>query len=210
MKNPERIDRIIDKLRTAWHGSPDLRLGQLVHNLVDSYVRRNGYRKHLLQATDEEVGETLSLFLKGCAVQEPALRAGSPCVTAASAVNAFNGLIEDPEKRQVIEDLFDVYVRAEPFSEDPRVYVREAPDGRHFLTVLGLLNLLFPPVVIEGKERGAISSVYEVNSVEGSSQELGANLVNFQETTPELLKRTGSRDRELSPDEISIPVDSKL
>ena len=30
MRDPSRIDRIIEKLRAAWHASPDLRLGQLV------------------------------------------------------------------------------------------------------------------------------------------------------------------------------------
>ena len=30
MRNPARIDRIIEKLRAAWHAAPDLRLGQLV------------------------------------------------------------------------------------------------------------------------------------------------------------------------------------
>lgn len=34
MRDPERIDRIINKLRALWHSSPDLRLGQLVANLA--------------------------------------------------------------------------------------------------------------------------------------------------------------------------------
>ena len=33
MRNPERIDRIIEKLREAWKIVPDWRLGQLVSNL---------------------------------------------------------------------------------------------------------------------------------------------------------------------------------
>ncbi len=32
MRDPARIDRIIDRLRAAWHASPDQRLGQLVMN----------------------------------------------------------------------------------------------------------------------------------------------------------------------------------
>lgn len=32
MRNPDRIDPIIDLLRAAWHASPDLRLGQLISN----------------------------------------------------------------------------------------------------------------------------------------------------------------------------------
>lgn len=33
MRDPERIDRIAEKLRQAWHFVPDWRLGQLVSNL---------------------------------------------------------------------------------------------------------------------------------------------------------------------------------
>ncbi len=31
MRDPARIDRIVNKLRRLWHANPDLRLGQLVH-----------------------------------------------------------------------------------------------------------------------------------------------------------------------------------
>jgi hypothetical protein len=34
MRNPDRIDRIAEKLRRAWHEVPDWRLGQLVSNLL--------------------------------------------------------------------------------------------------------------------------------------------------------------------------------
>lgn len=34
MRDPRRIDRILLKLRRIWHGSPDLRLAQLVVNLA--------------------------------------------------------------------------------------------------------------------------------------------------------------------------------
>lgn len=33
-RDPERIDRIVDKLREVWHTVPDWRLGQLVSNLI--------------------------------------------------------------------------------------------------------------------------------------------------------------------------------
>ena len=33
MRNPARIERIINKLRTVWQDSPDMRLGQLLDNL---------------------------------------------------------------------------------------------------------------------------------------------------------------------------------
>lgn len=34
MRDPARIDRIVGLPRTAWHTSPDLRLGQLIFNLI--------------------------------------------------------------------------------------------------------------------------------------------------------------------------------
>lgn len=32
MRDPARIDWIIEELRQAWENSPDVRLGQLIHN----------------------------------------------------------------------------------------------------------------------------------------------------------------------------------
>lgn len=34
MRDPKRIDRIVDKLRKLWHTRPDMRLGQLVMNVT--------------------------------------------------------------------------------------------------------------------------------------------------------------------------------
>jgi uncharacterized protein YihD (DUF1040 family) len=34
MRDPNRINRILEKLRAAWLSSPDLRLGQLVMNAI--------------------------------------------------------------------------------------------------------------------------------------------------------------------------------
>ena len=34
MRDPERIDRIIEKLGKVWHMEPQWRLGQLVSNLI--------------------------------------------------------------------------------------------------------------------------------------------------------------------------------
>lgn len=36
MRDPARIDRVVEKLRTLWHAHPDMRLGQLVENLRTS------------------------------------------------------------------------------------------------------------------------------------------------------------------------------
>lgn len=42
MRDPARIDRIIEKLRTEWHTQPDTRLTQLVHNLITAGRMRTG------------------------------------------------------------------------------------------------------------------------------------------------------------------------
>ena len=34
MRDPNRIDRIIERLRKVWHASPDMRLGQLLVNVI--------------------------------------------------------------------------------------------------------------------------------------------------------------------------------
>ncbi len=34
MRDPARIDRLIEKLRATWHAHPDQRLGQIVDNLA--------------------------------------------------------------------------------------------------------------------------------------------------------------------------------
>lgn len=37
MRDPERIDRICDMIRTVWKTVPDWRLGQLIFNLTREY-----------------------------------------------------------------------------------------------------------------------------------------------------------------------------
>ena len=35
MRDPERIDRMLEKIRTLWKRNPDLRLGQLIVNAAN-------------------------------------------------------------------------------------------------------------------------------------------------------------------------------
>jgi uncharacterized protein YihD (DUF1040 family) len=35
MRDPKRIDRILELLKNVWHKHPDMRLGQLIENCVD-------------------------------------------------------------------------------------------------------------------------------------------------------------------------------
>ncbi len=41
MRDPKRIDIVLDELRDYWHSHPDYRLGQIVVNIVG----RSGYRE---------------------------------------------------------------------------------------------------------------------------------------------------------------------
>ena len=41
MRDPNRIDRFCDMLKSVWHCVPDWRFGQLVINLLDAYKKEN-------------------------------------------------------------------------------------------------------------------------------------------------------------------------
>jgi uncharacterized protein YihD (DUF1040 family) len=43
MKDPERIDNILDRIRVIWEESPDLRLGQLLVNVAGEQFEFNLY-----------------------------------------------------------------------------------------------------------------------------------------------------------------------
>ncbi|OHU12792.1 hypothetical protein [Mycobacteroides chelonae] len=42
-RRPERIDELLDELRTYWHLNPGLRLGQIIDIFAVSLARRCGY-----------------------------------------------------------------------------------------------------------------------------------------------------------------------
>lgn len=42
-RRPERIDELLDELRTYWHLNPGLRLGQIIYLFADSLARQCGY-----------------------------------------------------------------------------------------------------------------------------------------------------------------------
>lgn len=58
MRNPERIKRILDKLEKLWNNSPDLRLGQLISNLVDTAERNQFYIQ------DEDLEKVLNEYIR--------------------------------------------------------------------------------------------------------------------------------------------------
>lgn len=51
MRNPNRIDRILNEIRTIWKQYPDLRLGQLILNVIENPA--------LYYIEDEELVELL-------------------------------------------------------------------------------------------------------------------------------------------------------
>lgn len=56
MRDPERIDRICELLRQTWHTVPDLRLGQLVVNLLgnDPFYVEDDTTEQVLEYVSEK------------------------------------------------------------------------------------------------------------------------------------------------------------
>lgn len=61
MRDPQRIDKMLELLRGVWHMYPDMRLGQLVHSLchlvdesIDSfYTEDSGVERELYKTLKE-------------------------------------------------------------------------------------------------------------------------------------------------------------
>jgi hypothetical protein len=62
MRDPVRIQRILNKLAAAWQHSPDMRLGQLVSNVTYSIVTPHG-KVDLFDAEDSIVESLLDGWL---------------------------------------------------------------------------------------------------------------------------------------------------
>ena len=59
MRNPQRIDNILNRLKIVWKDNPDLRLGQLLLCVTDTY--------RLLYIEDEALIQALeNYFLSDC------------------------------------------------------------------------------------------------------------------------------------------------
>lgn len=43
MRDPNRIDRFCDEMKSVWHCVPDWRFGQLIINLLDAYKQETGW-----------------------------------------------------------------------------------------------------------------------------------------------------------------------
>ena len=62
MRDPSRINRILEKLRAAWLSSPDLRLGQLVMTAVAMAEKRQV--DDIFYIEDEQTEKGLDTMLK--------------------------------------------------------------------------------------------------------------------------------------------------
>lgn len=59
MRDPKRIERMIEQLESAWHALPDMRLGQLVLN-----VTRAANTSDLWNLEDDQIEQLLDSFTK--------------------------------------------------------------------------------------------------------------------------------------------------
>jgi uncharacterized protein YihD (DUF1040 family) len=65
MRDVKRIDVMIELLRIAWHNNPDMRLGQLVSNIVDGRypkITRESYRTALRLMEDDRMQAAMVEF----------------------------------------------------------------------------------------------------------------------------------------------------
>lgn len=65
MRDPARIDRIVELLRKAWHDSPDLRLSQLVINLASWSEHRKFDLSDVYNVEDSIIEARLELLADG-------------------------------------------------------------------------------------------------------------------------------------------------
>lgn len=54
MRDPARIDRMIDKLRKYWKCYPDLRLGQIIENMKPAYADTFNVEDDVIERTLSE------------------------------------------------------------------------------------------------------------------------------------------------------------
>jgi hypothetical protein len=59
MRDPERIDRILGKLKTHWEEHPDMRLGQLLSNISPDFEQNPFYTE------DDELEKEMDSYLYG-------------------------------------------------------------------------------------------------------------------------------------------------
>lgn len=64
MRNPERIDKVLDKLRAIWKQHPDLRFGQLVYNVLDIRATAGRFVDYMLNIESDQLHTRLDDFIE--------------------------------------------------------------------------------------------------------------------------------------------------
>lgn len=60
MRDPNRIDKFCDELKTIWHQVPDWRFGQLIYNLILTQLTSGG----VFYTEDEEMMKAIKEKIK--------------------------------------------------------------------------------------------------------------------------------------------------
>ena len=60
MRDPNRIDKFCDELKTIWHQVPDWRFGQLIYNLILTQLTSGG----VFYTEDEEMIKAIKEKMK--------------------------------------------------------------------------------------------------------------------------------------------------
>lgn len=60
MRDPERIDKVLEKIKQLWKQVPDWRLGQLIVNLN----KHSGFGNDAFYIEDDKLIESIEEFLK--------------------------------------------------------------------------------------------------------------------------------------------------
>lgn len=69
MRDPERINRFCDELKSVWHCVPDWRFGQLMSNMLGAYIQETG--RDIFYQEDDEMME---FFIKYIGSATPYVR----------------------------------------------------------------------------------------------------------------------------------------
>ena len=64
MRNPDRIDKFCDELKTIWHQVPDWRFGQLMENMLSARLQAVQNPNGFFYTEDEELFAFFENYMK--------------------------------------------------------------------------------------------------------------------------------------------------
>lgn len=71
MRDPKRIDKFCDELKTIWHCVPDWRFGQLMSNMLGAYVTEK--KRDIFFPEEDELMEFFKKYIN-CGENNPFYR----------------------------------------------------------------------------------------------------------------------------------------